>query len=260
MSEAFYLDDPEGNGIEVYDDRPTESWQWTGDGLKMITDPLDIEDIVREVPPTASYDGAPAGFASATSICASATSARRAFYRDAVGLAVTRRRARRIVHVVGSLSPSPRRQRLAQRRSRQRDAGRAGLSWFSLEASDEPTIDAIRARLEQAGVAVTSTAGRHRDCRSLGYARARRARLKLSYRPGKLRAPHALERLLRQLTGQLARRQRTAQARRLARPHRREIARALRLRRGAQRRERAGRERELRRHIARSARSRASTG
>ena len=30
MSEAFYLDDPEGNGVEVYSDRPAESWQWTG--------------------------------------------------------------------------------------------------------------------------------------------------------------------------------------------------------------------------------------
>src|SRR5436853_3174982 len=27
VSEAFYLDDPEGNGIEVYNDRPRESWQ-----------------------------------------------------------------------------------------------------------------------------------------------------------------------------------------------------------------------------------------
>src|SRR5436309_459558 len=30
VSEAFYLDDPEGNGIEVYSDRPAESWHWTG--------------------------------------------------------------------------------------------------------------------------------------------------------------------------------------------------------------------------------------
>ena len=30
VSEAFYLDDPEGNGVEVYCDRPAESWQWTG--------------------------------------------------------------------------------------------------------------------------------------------------------------------------------------------------------------------------------------
>src|ERR1700719_3361456 len=33
VSEAFYLDDPEGNGIEVYYDRPLETWEWTGDDL-----------------------------------------------------------------------------------------------------------------------------------------------------------------------------------------------------------------------------------
>ncbi len=57
VSEAFYLDDPEGNGIEVYHDRPAESWQWTGNELKITTDPLDIDDILREVPPTATFAG-----------------------------------------------------------------------------------------------------------------------------------------------------------------------------------------------------------
>ena len=73
VSEAFYLDDPEGNGIEVYHDRPAETW-WTGDALKITTDLLDIDDILREVPETASYDGAPVDCGSATSICGSATS------------------------------------------------------------------------------------------------------------------------------------------------------------------------------------------
>src|SRR6266851_5713415 len=42
VSEAFYLDGPECNGIEVYYDRPAESWEWTGDALKITTDPLDV--------------------------------------------------------------------------------------------------------------------------------------------------------------------------------------------------------------------------
>src|SRR5207247_9001687 len=61
VSEAFYLDDPEGNGIEVYYDRPAESWEWTGNDLKITTDPLDIDDILREAPATATYPGAPDG-------------------------------------------------------------------------------------------------------------------------------------------------------------------------------------------------------
>src|SRR6201987_5213406 len=53
VSEAFYLDDPEGNGVEIYSDRPAETWQWTGDDLSITTDPLDIDDILREVAPDA---------------------------------------------------------------------------------------------------------------------------------------------------------------------------------------------------------------
>ncbi|MHA7264070.1 VOC family protein [Arthrobacter sp. TMN-37] len=32
VSEAFYFADPEGNGIELYFDKPRESWNWTGTG------------------------------------------------------------------------------------------------------------------------------------------------------------------------------------------------------------------------------------
>ena len=120
VSEAFYLDDPEGNGIEVYHDRPAETWEWTGDALE------DHDRPARRRRHPARGAGQPramtarrTGCASATSICASATSRRaEAFYRDALGLDVTRRRARRILHVVGPLSPPHRRQCLAQRRRR----------------------------------------------------------------------------------------------------------------------------------------------
>src|SRR5947209_3362109 len=61
VSEAFYLDDPEGNGIEIYSDRRAETWQWTGSDLRITTDPLDVEDILREVPGNATYPGAPDG-------------------------------------------------------------------------------------------------------------------------------------------------------------------------------------------------------
>src|SRR5438552_2874623 len=61
VSEAFYLDDPEGHGVEVYCDRPAETWEWTGSDLKITTDPLDVESILREVGPGATYAGAPDG-------------------------------------------------------------------------------------------------------------------------------------------------------------------------------------------------------
>jgi catechol 2,3-dioxygenase len=49
VSEAFYLTDPEGNGIEIYADRPRESWSWEGSTVKMSTDPLDIQNLLGEV-------------------------------------------------------------------------------------------------------------------------------------------------------------------------------------------------------------------
>jgi catechol 2,3-dioxygenase len=49
VSEAIYLADPDGNGIELYWDRPREKWPMNADGsLAMITEPLDLEDLLRE--------------------------------------------------------------------------------------------------------------------------------------------------------------------------------------------------------------------
>ncbi len=49
VSEALYLNDPEGNGIEVYYDRPRTQWQYGSEGeLQMATLPLDLEALVGE--------------------------------------------------------------------------------------------------------------------------------------------------------------------------------------------------------------------
>ena len=48
VSEALYLHDPDGLGIEVYADRPRESWQvGRGGELAMATDPLDLASLIR---------------------------------------------------------------------------------------------------------------------------------------------------------------------------------------------------------------------
>ncbi len=50
VSEALYLDDPDGNGVELYWDRPKELWPHNADGsLNMYTRHLDIEDLLREL-------------------------------------------------------------------------------------------------------------------------------------------------------------------------------------------------------------------
>jgi catechol 2,3-dioxygenase len=49
VSEALYLQDPEGNGIEIYRDRPREEWRRDGDELAMATLPLDLESVLGEL-------------------------------------------------------------------------------------------------------------------------------------------------------------------------------------------------------------------
>jgi catechol 2,3-dioxygenase len=50
VSEALYLRDPDGNGVELYRDRPQDQWPRTPDsGLAMDTRPLDVEDLLSEL-------------------------------------------------------------------------------------------------------------------------------------------------------------------------------------------------------------------
>ena len=50
VSEAIYLDDPDGNGVELYYDRPKNEWTYHPDGsIKMVTEPLDLENLLEEV-------------------------------------------------------------------------------------------------------------------------------------------------------------------------------------------------------------------
>jgi catechol 2,3-dioxygenase len=50
VSEAIYLRDPDGNGVELYVDRPREEWKVGNDGMvEMVTEPLDLKSILREL-------------------------------------------------------------------------------------------------------------------------------------------------------------------------------------------------------------------
>jgi catechol 2,3-dioxygenase len=50
VSEAIYLRDPDGNGVELYSDRPREEWPRArdGDGVAMFTRPLDLRGLLAE--------------------------------------------------------------------------------------------------------------------------------------------------------------------------------------------------------------------
>jgi catechol 2,3-dioxygenase len=62
VSEALYLSDPDGNGIEIYRDRPREDWPHVDGSLEMATLPLDLDDVITELPgSTAKDEFAPPG-------------------------------------------------------------------------------------------------------------------------------------------------------------------------------------------------------
>jgi catechol 2,3-dioxygenase len=48
VSEALYLADPDGNGLEMYRDRPREEWPMANGQIQMTTDPLDVDDLLAQ--------------------------------------------------------------------------------------------------------------------------------------------------------------------------------------------------------------------
>ena len=85
VSEAFYLADPEGNGIEVYADRPVARWRGADGNIAMTTDPLDVQDLLA-----AAEGPGWAGFPQNGSIGhvhlqVGDTTAADGFYRDVLG-------------------------------------------------------------------------------------------------------------------------------------------------------------------------------
>lgn len=88
VSEAIYLADPEGNGIEVYSDRPRVAWYNPDGSIKMATDGLDLNDVARAA--KAPYRAAPAGLVVGhVHLQVGAVAPAEAFYRDVIGMAVT---------------------------------------------------------------------------------------------------------------------------------------------------------------------------
>ena len=60
VSEAIYLQDPDGHGIEIYADRPRDQWHDATGALRLTTIPLDVEDLMRATDDP-SFDAMPAG-------------------------------------------------------------------------------------------------------------------------------------------------------------------------------------------------------
>lgn len=89
VSEAIYLTDPEGNGIEIYADRPRNQWKWKDGQVEMATWQLDVEPILKSaagLPWTGFPQGAVVGH---VHLQAGALPAAEGFYHRLLGMDIT---------------------------------------------------------------------------------------------------------------------------------------------------------------------------
>ena len=61
VSEALYFDDPDGNGIEVYADRPRSEWPMRDGVVAMTGDPIDFDDLFGQITSDDRWSGMPSG-------------------------------------------------------------------------------------------------------------------------------------------------------------------------------------------------------
>lgn len=160
VSEAIYLSDPEGNGIEIYADRPRSAWPRHGSEIEMITVGLDVDGLLAE----GRTLGPPTGrIASGTRIghihlkVGDVAEAER-FWAVALGFDVTHRRPGAAFYSTGGYH-----HHVATNSWRSRGAGprlgeTTGLVGFELVAADEAAFAAMADRLTKLG-AVTRADG-----------------------------------------------------------------------------------------------------
>lgn len=158
VSEALYLSDPEGNGIEVYRDRQRDEWRYPNGQLLINTTPFDVEGVLAAGSEnSAAWDGFPSGTVIGH-IHLQVGNIDRAehFYRDALGFDLVTRygpsatflAAGGYHHHIGANTwagvdapPAP--------------ENAWGLSHFTIEVPDSQALAAVRTQAEGAGVSIS---------------------------------------------------------------------------------------------------------
>ncbi|MFO7262005.1 MAG: VOC family protein [bacterium] len=163
VSEALYLADPEGNGIELYADRPRESWPIRPDGeIAMATEPLDLDGLLREAGPDEGDDAPlhPGAVVGHIHLNVSDLAASEAFYHGVLGFDVTTRSypgalflaAGGYHHHIGTNI-------WAGRGAPRPPEGAAGLVHFEVVIPDDAAREAVLARARSAGAPVEPVNG-----------------------------------------------------------------------------------------------------
>lgn len=158
VSEALYLSDPDGNGIEIYRDREPEDWKWQNDFVAMSTDPLDARAIV-EASGNEEWDGLPEGtLMGHVHLHVASLPETQAFY-EALGFKVVTHYPQALFMSTGNyhhhLGLNTWNGAGAPRPSKES----AGLQAYTLVYPDEAILDAAIGKIEELGAIVESKAG-----------------------------------------------------------------------------------------------------
>ena len=160
VSEAIYLSDPEGAGIEVYADRPEAAWRTPSGAVKMATLPLDAQALY-EAGGGAPYASAPEGLiVGHVHLQVGDTRAADRFYRDVLGFDLAAEYPGASFYGSGGYHHQLAGNVWNSRGAGPRPAGMAGLETVELIARDAAVRDAALARAEAAGLAPEARDGR----------------------------------------------------------------------------------------------------
>ena len=160
VSEAIYLSDPEGNGIEVYADRPEAAWRTPSGGVEMATLPLDAQALY-ESGGGRSYDAAPEGLiVGHVHLQVGDTGAADGFYRDVLGFDISSGIPGASFYGSGGYHHQLAGNIWNSRGAGPRPAAMAGLDRVEIVPRDAAVRDAALARAEAAGIAPEERDGR----------------------------------------------------------------------------------------------------
>jgi len=158
VSEAFYLDDPDGNGLELYQDRPRSTWKWNNGSVQMATDPIDFDSLFAEIKPNdpaLNDPAAPAGTKLGhMHLRVGNIPKARAFYRDVLGLDMVMQMPTALFLSAGGYHHHIGMNVWESSGGKPTPENSAGLREFSLSLPDQTELDRLTGQIEAAGIPV----------------------------------------------------------------------------------------------------------
>lgn len=158
VSEAIYLADPEGNGIEVYADHPPSRWRGADGEIRMTTDPLDRQDLLAAAGGTVWAGFPEGGVIGHIHLQVGDMEKAERFYRDILGFDVTSRYPGASFFGSGGYHHQLAGNVWNSRHASKRPDHMAGLEEIELVLKENARRESILARAQSAGIRVRGDA------------------------------------------------------------------------------------------------------